>query len=103
MNAGFDLPRTDDRRPILDWLAERRPDRTVVHAERMGWRRGLQAFLTPNGMLGATRTEVQLADVDPEYAARFASKGSLDDWKRHVATPAAASSRYIFLAASTLR
>ena len=102
LNGGFALPRGTDRALLLSWLIARPAPRITVRAERIGFRDEYTAFLTPRGVIGSPKQRVRFAPARDEYVAKFESTGSLAGWKTKVATPAAASSRYVFLASAAL-
>jgi uncharacterized protein (DUF927 family) len=86
---------TESRRLFLELLQRWRPAARARSTPRTGWTPDGTAFVTPARVIGEAAEPVILA-ADTAEPAAFATRGTLEDWRRNVAALCVGNSRLLF-------
>lgn len=93
---GFELEPTRQAKTwLLEYLISAEPDARARCVSRIGWHG--DSFILPDGQVGGDETaEKVILQSSENIDHPFNCAGSLEDWKKAVATPAQGNSRLIF-------
>jgi putative DNA primase/helicase len=83
----------EGRRRLLDYLLTSAPETRARSVSRTGWSGGV--FVLPNRTLGEGAEPV-IFQAETAAGPGFGERGTLDDWRRHVAALAVGNSRLLF-------
>jgi len=96
-NAGLNIFTRKAKNAVLELLqAQQHAPSKFRVATRLGW--NSRAIVRPDEIVGSPtpRLETEFGDLPPQMLAKYRSKGTLEDWKKNIASLCAGNSRLIF-------
>lgn len=87
------VPRMGTDRFLIEYLREARPDKRARTTERIGWHGDV--YVMPDRSIGDDEEPVIFQNESPGANA-FKEKGTLDEWREHVAAKCIGNSRLVF-------
>lgn len=93
--ALFVSPSRKGREKLAEYLLLARPERRVLVTERLGWHG--QAFVLGHATIAPQGAETIVLQTDrPDALPPLADAGTLEEWQREIAAPAAGNTRVSF-------
>ena len=102
LDRGLDIQTTPRARGLLtEYIQSRAPEQYAISTDTIGWDASSRAFVLPNETIGKPDEKV-IFQTDRAIENTFATKGSLEQWKKRVGSFCVGNSRLVFAVSTAL-